>query len=345
MTERDRLYTTLRDFSVDFAALWRQLPNKGFFLALLAAWLVLFQFLGNCTFGLIPTPSLMVWMAKAYIPIMPDVYDDSHARWVPLAVLALFWWKRRELMSQSLRLWSPGLLLLGAALLLHILGYRVQQPRVSILALFLGIYALMGLAWGPQWLRSSFFPYCLFIYCVPLGTLSLPISFPLRLLVCRLVEMACHYVLAIDIVRDGTYLMDPTGRYRYDVAPACGGLHSLVAILVIATIYAMVSFRGWRKRALLLASAFPLAVLGNFLRMLAIILAAEFGGQKWGEWFHDGGPFVLFGMHMNCGVNLLPYIPAFGGLMLLGHWLREPQADTVQTPAAEPAASSQTPRP
>ena len=33
--------------------------------------------------------------------------------------------------------------------------------------LFAGIYALMGLAWGRQWLRESFFPFILFIFCVP----------------------------------------------------------------------------------------------------------------------------------------------------------------------------------
>jgi len=35
------------------------------------------------------------------------------------------------------------------ALALHVLGYVTQQPRISIVALFLGIYALMGMAWGP----------------------------------------------------------------------------------------------------------------------------------------------------------------------------------------------------
>ena len=46
------------------------------------------------------------------------------------------------------RLWWPGLLLVGLALALHLAGYMVQQPRISIVALFTGIYGLMGLAWG-----------------------------------------------------------------------------------------------------------------------------------------------------------------------------------------------------
>ena len=38
-------------FATDFENGWKQLPNKAFFFTLLAAWLLLFQFLGNATFG------------------------------------------------------------------------------------------------------------------------------------------------------------------------------------------------------------------------------------------------------------------------------------------------------
>jgi exosortase/archaeosortase family protein len=141
------------------------------------------------------------------------------------------------------------------------------------------------------------------------------------MLVCRLVELVCHHLLAIDIVREGTQIMDPSGRYHYEVAAACSGMRSVIATLALAMIYAMVFFRTWWKRGVMIASAFPLAVLGNLVRMLTIVLAAEIGGQKWGERIHEGGPEGVFA--------LLPYIPAFAGLLLLGHWLREPQLKRV----------------
>jgi exosortase len=332
MTETRAANGILEDFRLEFGAFWRELPNKGFFLALLAAWLALFQLLGNCTFGYIQSPSLLKWMYEAYQPFPnPDMYDDSHARFIPFLVLGLLWWKRKELIAQSLRVWAPGLVLVGVGLLLHLVGYAVQQPRISIVALFTGIYGMMGVAWGPAWLRACFFPYWLFVFCVPLGTLALPITFRLQLLVSRLVEIACQYVLAIEVKRDGTQLFDPTGRYSYEVAAACSGMRSLIATLVIAIVYAMVSFRTWWRRGVLMASAFPLAVSGNFLRLLAIIVAAEIGGQKAGTWVHDGGPFGI--------ISLLPYVPAFGGLMLVGHWLREPEAELAVNGAHTEAPS------
>ena len=130
---------------------WRQLPDKGLFFVLLGAWLALFHFLGNSTFGYVDTPSLLVWMYNAYSSSGLEG-DDGHGLIIPFLVVGLFWWKRKELLALRLRGWWPGLLLAAAALVLHILGYLVQQSRISIVALFVGIYALTGLTWGTRWL-------------------------------------------------------------------------------------------------------------------------------------------------------------------------------------------------
>jgi exosortase len=305
----------LEDFRIEFLDCWQRLPNKGFFLILLAAWLALFQFLGNSTLGYISTPSLLRWMYLVYQPSTdPGASDEAHGNIVPFIVLALMWWKRKQLLALELRLWWPALLLVGLALLLHVVGYLGQQPRISIVALFTGIYALMGVAWGRQWLRESIFPFFLFVFCIPLGWSAGAVTFPMRLLVCRVVEVVSAYVFQIDVARVGTALIDPTGQYQYDVAPACSGIRSLFATLAVATIYAFLSYKTWWKRALLIAAGFPLAVLGNVVRMLTIVIAAEIGGPKAGNYVHEGGPSGI--------LSLLPYIAAFAGLLLLGHWLR-----------------------
>ena len=262
-------------------------------------------------------------MFRSYNPVAPENVKeeerpetgDAHGLIVPFVVLALFWWKRKELLGVSLRLWWPALLLVVSGLSFHVLGYAVQQPRLSVVGLFTGIYGLMGLAWGPELLRRSFFPFCLFVFSVPLGSLAEPITFRLRLLVSQLVELICHNVLAVNIVRAGTQLIDPTGNYHYEVAAACSGMRSLIVTVGMAIILSFVSFSQWWKRILMLASTFPLAVLGNLLRMLAIIIASELGGHSWGKFVHDGGPFGVF--------SLLPYVPAFAGLLVIDHYLRK----------------------
>ena len=309
---------TLND-SERFSECWRRLPNKELFFPLLLAWLAFFHFLGNSTLGYFPKPSLFEWMYNAYTSKSPTA-DDGHGTLIPIVVLVLFWWKRKELLALPLRVWWPGLLLLGVAAVMHVTGYLVQQPRIGIVALFLGIYGLMGLAWGWNFLRASFFPFFLLAFMIPLGSLTDPITFPLRLMVSKLVSLICQHLLAIDVINEGTSLVRLPSRYDYEVAAACSGIRSLVAVTAIAIIYAFMVFRSWKFRAALIGSAIPLAVLGNTFRMMVIVLAAEFWGQGAGNRAHESSFW-----------SMLPYIPAIFGLMFLGRWLEGVQARERQT--------------
>lgn len=292
---------------------WHRLPSKFLFFALLGAWLALFQFLGSSTFGYTDTPSLLRWMYEAYIATSV-VGDDSHGLLIPFVVVGLMWWKREELLSKPLHTWWPGLLIVTLALMLHMAGYVVQQARVSIVAMFLGIYGLMGLAWGPGWLKRSFFPFFLFAFCVPIGALTESITFPLRLVVTKLVALIGQHILAFDVVSEGTRLMKMPMKYEYEVAAACSGIRSMVAIAAIAIAYAFMVFQKNWQRAVLIASAIPLAVLGNTVRMLLIVIAAEMRGQEAGVAVHDSAFW-----------SMVPYVPAIIGLMLIGRWLEGPR--------------------
>ena len=321
----------LEEFRIEFLDCWQRLPNKGFFLTLLAVWLALFQWLGNSTLGYIDTKSLFYWLYNAFAGGRTDAFEqETVGLLIPFAVLIILWLRRRQLISLELHLWWPGMLILTLGVLFHVVGYLVQQPRVSVVGLFVGLYGITGMAWGSAWLRATYFPFLLFGFCLPLGSLAEIITFPLRLLVSRLVELVCHYVLFIDVQRQGNVLVNPTGHYSYEVAAACSGIRSLLATLAIAVTLAFYSFGKWWKRLVVIASAFPLAVAGNLLRMLTIVIAAEIGGQGWGNYVHEGGPLGI--------LSLLPYVPVFFGLFWLENLLHErcePGADL--TLEAKPA--------
>jgi len=315
--------------TAEFVECWNQLPNKAFFFSLLAAWILLFQFLGSATFAYVDSPSLFSWLLwKCYLRPGDD-NDDSHGILIPIVVLVLFWWKRQELLRLSSRTWAPALALVAGCLFLHVIGYLIQQPRVSAVALFCGIYALMGLAWGPAWMRAGFFPFFLFAFAVPISGAGGPIAsltFHLRLWVTQLVTAFCNIVLAIDVHREGTALFNGARTYNYEVAAACSGLRSLIAIFALCTIFGFITFEKNWKRILMMAAAVPLAVLGNVLRMLTIVLAAEMDGQKAGDFVHGNWFF-----------SLLPYVPAILGIMVLGRWLREKTAEPALNLKTDPA--------
>ncbi len=296
--------SALRD---ELAALWSSLPDKVLFFTLCAVWGTFFHLLGNSTFGYKDTPSLFGWMNYTY----NCHEDDRHGKLIPLVVLALLLVKRRELTTVPKAPWWPALVVVVAGLLLHIAGYITQQTRVSILAFFLGLYGLTGLVWGRHWLRATFFPYFLFIFCFPLGTLADRITFPLRSVVTH-VSVGIAHLSGIEAIRNGTQIIGANG-FNFDVAPACSGIRSLTALTALTTIYGFLTFRAAWKRVLMVLVAGPLAVIGNVARITGVILTSEVFGEKAGLKFHDGAGFVTFFLAILC-------------VMALGRWLRDDRA-------------------
>lgn len=306
MTQTRAATSRWDEFRQDLATFWQAMPDRMLFLYLFALWLVFFHFLGNSVFGYVDTPSLFVWMDYSYLNP-----DDEHGRYMPLVVLGLCWWKRQELMAVPKAHWWPALWIVGAALLMHGVGFVIQQTRLSIVAFFLGWYGLMGLIYGRGWLRAVFFPYFLFAFCMPLGNTAEAITFPLRVLVTVLGVGFSHYVLGISVVRDGTQIIGAQG-FHYDVAVACSGIRSLTALFALTTIYGFVMFRTPWKRLLMMGVAVPLALVGNLVRIVGLILTAEVFGMSAGMKFHDGAGFVTF-------------LIAIAAVLILGRFLREPE--------------------
>ena len=295
------------------------LPRKRTFALLAVSWICLFQFLGNSTFGYIDTNSLFAWMYNAYTA---PATEDGHGNWIPLVVLGLIYWKRKRLSSLPLVPWNLALVLLAGALLLHLLGFVVQQPRVSIVAFFAGLWAITGLCWGRDWLRHTLFPWCLFVFCVPVGSLVTVVTLPLRLLVTELAVSFASLALGLEVISEGTLIRDLGHDYQYDVAPACSGIRSLAALLVLAIIFGFVSFRSpWRRLAMVFASI-PLAVIGNVLRIIMIIVIGDMYGQETGLKAEQNLGFATF------------FLVGIAGLVILSRLMEERE---VGAEAARPA--------
>lgn len=277
---------------------WRQMPNKGFWALLTAAWVALFVGLGTPTFKTGDFSSLPAWMFDLYTS---PWLDEQHGLLIPFVVLALFYWKRQELVARPLGLWWPALGLIVLALGLHLIGFKAQQQRISIIAFFLGLYGLMGLSWGWHWLKASFFPLFLLGFCIPVAEFAVTLTLPLRLLVSRIVELVAHAALAPDLKRVGTQLFDSVNHtYAYEVAAPCSGIHSLVALLALATILGFVNHRSLWERIVMMLIAVPLAVLQNVLRLCFTILVAESFGQDAGKAVETDAGYVTFGLAIAC---------------------------------------------
>jgi exosortase len=324
----------LEEFQSELVDGWRRLPNKQFFFILLVGWLALFQFLGNSTFGYLDTNSLLKWIYLLGTAKSGEgETDDNQMIIAPLVVLGLFWWKRKELLRQPMEIWAPALGLVALGLIFHIVGYRVQQPRISIVALFTGIYGLIGLAWGPKFLRASFFPFFLFIFCVPFGTLADIITVPLRSAAVSVVVFITH-IVHLPVIREGNQLVDPKGHFKYEVVAACGGIRSLIMTVMLAIVFGFIVFKAMWKRLILILLAAPLAIAGNSLRLLTVVLVAKGWGQDAGKAAHHNG--IL---------SLLPYVPAMLTLFWIGSLLEKkvPAEPTDEVPKSPSGSTGEVP--
>ena len=319
--------TLAEEFLVEFRAFWAWLPDKPLFFTLLGAWAGLFHFLGHCSFNFTDQPSLFAWMWGAW---SAEALEAEHGKLVPVVVLILLWLRRDELLATPTRHWLPALVGVALALVLHVLAFTVQQPRVSMVALAGGVWCLVGLVWGPGWLRKTFFPFLLLGFCVPLEALGEGLLFQLRLLVTQLSVGIGHNLLGLDVLRDGTAIFNTARTFNYDVAPACSGIRSLTSLLAVTTIYGYVAFRAPWKRAVMMALAAPLAVAGNVARITTVIILAEAFGHKAGAAAETNLGYVTFAVAI--------------GLMFLAGWLmREKAAPPVTLGRAERPVGQPTP--
>ena len=296
--------TLAEEFLVEFRAFWARLPDKPLFFTLLGAWVVLFHFLGHCSFNFTNQPSLFAWMWGAW---SAEALEAEHGKLVPVVVLILLWLRHDELLATPTRRWLPALAGVALALALHVVAFTVQQPRVSMVALAGGAWCLVGLVWGPGWLQKTFFPFLLLGFCVPLESLGEGLLFRLRLLVTQISVGIGHSLLGLDVLRDGTAIFNSTRSFNYDVAPACSGIRSLASLLAVTTIYGYVVFRAPWKRVVMIALAAPLAVAGNVARITTVIILAEAFGHKTGAAAETNLGYVTFAVAI--------------GLMFLAGWL------------------------
>ncbi len=216
----------------------------------------------------------------------------SHGYLVPLFSLFLLW-KRRSLLRPdkvSPSWWGVVVLLGGIACrtggVYYFFGYF---DTISLLICLAGMALAVG---GKEALRWSW-PAILFLgFMVPL---------PYRL------QMALGGFLQDIATTISTYLLQTFGfpavaegrviqidETKIGVVEACSGLGMLVTFLAISTAVAMVLREGWARKALVILSAAPVAILVNVIRITVtgMLYAASYD-QTAKLIFHDIAGFLM----------------------------------------------------
>ena len=95
--------------------------------------------------------------------------------------------------------------------------------------------------------------------------------------------------------RNGAQIFSvPHGRFQLEVADACSGINSLIALLTLATIFGYVTRERQWQRWVLVASAVPLAMFGNLVRVTSSAVVGNLMGQGAIGSFDKFSTFLVF---------------------------------------------------
>jgi exosortase len=101
-------------------------------------------------------------------------------------------------------------------------------------------------------------------------------TIPLKVLISDAVTDVL-YNAGYPIAQNGVMIM--IGSYQLLVKDACSGMNSIFALSAIGVFYAyMFRWKNKARSALLLAAIIPITIIANFLRVLALVLIAYYGG-------------------------------------------------------------------
>lgn len=290
----------------ELRAMGAALPNFYLFLGTVALWIIHFHIWGNSARGYVDTSSLFGWLNWVY-----EDPDSAYGKYVPLIFLFLMYWKRSDWVDIPKQIWFPALALILAGAMMHYTGFLLQLARVSFLGFLTGLYGIFGLFFGRRFMLEIFFPYFIFLFCMPLPADLDGLTLPLRVLVSSMAVGFADIIFGVDVIRQGTTLLCADGSFAYDVAPACSGIRSLTSLFMLTSIFAFTGDLSLWKRIVVIASAVPLAIFGNWLRLTSVIMVAEFWGQDAGKAIEQNLGFLTFAV-------------ALVGVMIISRFLEGP---------------------
>ncbi len=271
-----------------------------------------------------PAAAGLPW-AGLYVPTYVDLAQGlwqqeayAHGPIILVVVAWLVWRQRAALASEGAERSAPltGWAMLAFGLVLYAVG-RSQGIALFEVGSHLPVLAgtvLMLLGWHA--LARLWFPLFFLVFLVPLPGFMIDIATaPLKNFVSHIVE-SMLYELGYPIARAGVILM--IGQYQMLVTDACSGLNSLYSLAALGFLYLYLTGPGTLvRRAALLASIAPIALVANVARVLILTLITFYLGEEAGQSFlHGFAGMALFAtaLLLLLGLDvLLQRLPVWSG--------------------------------
>lgn len=273
----------------------KDVVTKTVLLAVIAGLVVvMYHFQGNAVPSL-SSRSAFVWMFARWQDSVSLGADYSFAWIVPLVSASAIWVRRKTLLTAPRQVAHAGLAIVVAALLLHVIGARIAQTRISLFSLIMLGLGLPYYFLGRAVARQLVFPCGYLVFCIPFNFLD-SLTFPLRMMATTASSTLLNG-LGIPVQQLGSSIHFTRQQgLILDVADPCSGLRSLIAMTALAAAYAFFTQATLIRKWLLFLMSIPIAILANVVRITTIsIVASTFGEQRALALYHDYSGYLIFG--------------------------------------------------
>ncbi len=258
--------------------------------AALTAAIVLWFFCFETRYGPAHVRSTLGWLNSAWTPVT----DYEHGKLVPFVICGLIAYRFKDMRKAVAPGTAWGLLSVFIGCLLYVAAYRTLQPRIGAAGLPFVLWGAALCLWGWQVARMLAFPLFFLWIAVPLPSFQQATTH-LQLLATSLAHHGSG-LFGVETYTRGTMVLPVKGEWKpLDIAAGCSGIRSLMALLMISAAWAYVAKISLWKKVFLFLCAFPLAIVGNALRVISIFVIAEYGNAKWATTtWHDWSGLLLF---------------------------------------------------
>lgn len=250
-----------------------------------------------------------------------------HCLAVPGIAGWLLWrrWDRLKEVEHTPSVAGLGLLIIG--LVIYWASARTGVRMLAGLTFPVILAGIVGAVAGMRTLRIAAAPIAILVFAIPFPEHAIGIlAMPMQQVSAVLAAIAAP-LLGLPVVRHGIVL-DLHG-FDFVVAQECSGMHSLTALLLTGLVLVELSGLEALRRTAAIVIIAPLVLLANVIRLLVVLVLAEYLGAD----------FAL-GTVVHGFSDLIVFFAAVLFFVLIIGWLYEGQKD-VRVAGATSAASAQ----
>ena len=260
----------------------------------------------------------------------------SHGFLIPLFSLYLLYARRGELLSAPRRVCLWGLpILVGGIVMTMLAFYPIGTPWIGQLSMVVALFGLVLYLAGPRVLRLAWLPIVYLMLAMPIPEmLYVRIALPLQNFAAKGATILLQLTgVEISVTASRLDVVSRSGvEHSLTVAEACSGIRSLIAYVALGVAWAYLQYRPIWQRVVLVASAVPIAILLNVVRVAITCMMYVIDKPEMGQGF----------MHEMAGIMMLA--PAVLLFWLLG-WLLHGLVIEVDEDAPAAGAGGETKKP